>query len=571
MRASLATLLLAFHVDTVPAEDAGGDRGKLPSEPRNKEAKEAEAEAESRAPVRQEDEGGLKRDRRASSCTIGFVPGSGFVWRDGRTSGMGHDLPRMAQLLQNSEEAILQIDRHFPRETLRRLIETYRSCHGFHQEFVLKRRRPDERFSHHEARISIDKESYTTEEPILLTLEIEGPGGGAPWQLFCPRYVRVQDSEDEEVNLFVSPVTDTDGSIRSKCFGNHSKGQMDLTSFIELSHGIEYVYRFRPGRYIATFHFSAELPDLDNRFRHHNLAYSRLWGERHSNTVSFTVSRPKRAERPDTADLFAHASEMVAADRANDAVKIYKRIVWGSDDQPTIQRAIRQILRVRRCALYDDPLGSADWEADPLADYLDALRKKAEERGRRGEEDYLEIDVRRLSLLHTSAEVREEWCRGRYRGEQLEGAEMEYTRPDLLWSSESASLFHYPQFRSILDRELQRPAECPIDYLAIALCLPGRKSPKFIEVFLERSPGAVLQHYRKHKAPLEIAALFPPYFEDLRGVSGNREYTITVADEALAAFEKAKGLDLGLPSYSVKGMRERARLRKEIRALLRHQ
>jgi len=171
-------------------------------------------------------------------------------------SGWGGDSSRLRNYAQKSKRVVLETNRSSNRETVRRLVEIYLDSHGYWQNIRLSPRDPDKRFAGHEAKISLSKDIFEKGEPIPLTLEISEDelDMEAPWWLFSPRFIRVQDEEGKDFPLFTHPVSGGDGVVRSKVFALKSRKTMNLISFIEPYDGSEYVCRFPPGKYKATFH-----------------------------------------------------------------------------------------------------------------------------------------------------------------------------------------------------------------------------------------------------------------------------------------------------------------------------
>ena len=81
---------------------------------------------------------------------------------------------------------------------------------------------------------------------------------------------------------------------------------------------------------------------------------------------------------------------------------------------------------------------------------------------------------------------------------------------------------------------------------------------------LPRYPAHVLEHCAWRKAPPEVAALLPGYFESEEPVHGSDYGVWLCADAALAAFELAAGLDLGCRERA-----DRIRDREHIAGVLR--
>ena len=161
--------------------------------------------------------------------------------------------------------------------------------------------------------------------------------------MFSPVFMRVQDAQGRDVDLFQRPVLSGSGGVRSKVFrpAEEKEKVVDLTSFREPYEGAEFVHRFEPGTYTVTFHFSIGRPQgrlLGSGVTH--LVEPRVFGPRKSNTVTFTV-RAAKLPPPEAAEsLIRKAEALTAESKADEAVDTYKRAVLGLSDQKRIEEVI---------------------------------------------------------------------------------------------------------------------------------------------------------------------------------------------------------------------------------------
>jgi hypothetical protein len=273
-------------------------------------------------------------------------------------------------------------------------------------------------------------------------------------------------------------------------------------------------------------------------------------------------------KRADVKELFARAAALTKKNLPNDAVETLKKIVKASRDQAVIEKAIDEIMLIRVCAMWDYVDGFEPLER--LAEMVEKHRvEKADWRRRNNM-------ARELSLLHLPENERKKWC-DRYQRlgaeEFVDDAEKD-ALTEFFFGCGPHELFHYPQFRSIMVEQLTRPAECASFYVEAYLGLPIPKDPATMKVLAARSvsrnPYRIFDYYGEHKAPIELIPFLAArgLADKLTKVDG---YALgAVEDSALAAFEKAVGLDLGYDEWRSwkSGSKARARDRAHIRALL---
>jgi hypothetical protein len=298
------------------------------------------------------------------------------------------------------------------------------------------------------------------------------------------------------VNIHSRPVSGAFYMI-SLWGGTGTSRVIDLTSFAKPSDGTEHVWRFAPGRYTATFHFSVGYPQ---------------WN------VSFEV-RASEGPKADARALLAVAPKLAEDEKRDEAVSSCKRAILSTKNLETIQEAIGRIRRIR---LRPDP---DDAGHDPTR---------------------MEFDALRLALLHVSEDDRREFCRRYVRAfDRMVRDEDDATDRELLDNFSLVELFEYPQFRKILEEEVSRPDECPYPFAEVYVEGPGEKDPAVMAGLLPRYPGKVLEHYSWHKAPPEIVLLLPGYFENDTVVCETNGKKWYCKDAAFRALELAAGLDLG--------------------------
>ncbi len=444
---------------------------------------------------------------------------------------MGADRGTVEEAAARAEHAILEVDGTSDPELIAGAMKAFKQSHGFWQEITLAERDPDARYAEHEAKISLDKASYSEYEPILLTIDISRTFSGH----LTPEHVRIVNDRAEEVNTYLTPVSGT-YYMASISFASETSRTIDLTSFAEPRNRTEYVHRFAPGRYTATFHFSVGYPEWKKPFHSVRKIGPRVWGAKKSNTVSFEV-RASDAPRAETGVLISRASGLAKEKRWDEAVAAYKRAIIGMSALASIREAIRQIIRIR------------------------AGLEGGTERNPHG----LEFDSLRLALLHVPEPDRREFCRHYVRAfDRMIRDEDDAAGRELLDKFSLVELFEYPQFRKILEEQVRRPDECPYPFARVYVEGLGDKDPAVMAGLLPRYPGWVLEHYAWHKAPPEIVPLFPQYFGSETEVWQSGPMRWYCKDAAFMALELAAGLNLGY-----RNQRDRIHDRAEIEKLMR--
>ncbi len=436
---------------------------------------------------------------------------------------LGGDIKGARKDIAASRRTVLRFDKTARPEFLAEFVRTFVDTHGFWLEIALAERDPDAEFEGCEATVSLDKSSYAADEPVLLKIDVSREVD--VWML-TPEHVRIVDARGEEVNILSRALTG--GHLYLGCGNPRASQTLDLTSFVTPPGDEEYVWRFAPGRYSATFHFSVGWPEWHEPFEGVREFGPRTWGRKTSNTVSFEIREtpPPSPERIRAMlDTAAHlAGEARALDpaaqwldksaRAREAVDVLKRVIVSSRDFATVLEAVRRIRAVRADRDFNP-------DAPPDADALILALANATERDRRGAcERYV-----RAWKKDASGEADPE--------------EMELVR-----SFPFRSFFEHEQFRPILEEQVRREAVEPL-YAEVYLWHAGAKDAGVMARLLPQYPRLVLEHYAWRKASPGVAKLFPAYFENeeivVQGSFGNW----LCADAALMAFELAAGLDLG--------------------------
>jgi len=310
-----------------------------------------------------------------------------------------------------------------------------------------------ERFAKATAQLELNKEEYVAGEAIFATLKIAENESWqrkkvANWWLYSPECIRIQDENEKDVALLVYPLCEPDQYIRSKIFRAFSSKTIDLTSFVEPNFGVEYVFRFTPGKYTATFYFTFEYLHERDGFGYYDMAHPKVWGRFASNSVTFAVRKATKKHDRDIRELLKKAEQAVTKNKADESVAIYKEIILGCGEQTQIQAAIQQIRLIRRCRSYDYEILRkipTITENQPLAAQIRALLEK--QGGFLPEKTSL-----RLSLLHVPESERITWCR-RYARNMLPREKSKYAsieeeaaEDQLFHDLGFEELFHFPQF-----------------------------------------------------------------------------------------------------------------------------
>lgn len=187
---------------------------------------------------------------------------------------------------------------------------------------------------------------------VRLKLEITGPEDEyAPYWFFTPVHIRVQDKKGRDVNLFTRPVSSYSGGRHGLFMFPMKERIIDLTSFLLLQRGIEYVHKFEPGEYTATFYFDSETEHIGANVVEYVL--SRKFEGRTSNTVSFRIL-PNDAQPADAPKLLAKAEEAVEKNKPEEAVLLYKQAILNSEDFSLIRHCIFKIMLIREVAQWED-------------------------------------------------------------------------------------------------------------------------------------------------------------------------------------------------------------------------
>jgi hypothetical protein len=469
---------------------------------------------------------------RAKDCFSWSMAGAGS-W------GWGGDIHRMEGYLAESDRAALMLDEESNMDAVSRLIRHFAITHGRWVKAALERRDPAERFQKYEATLRLPKQEFSTDEPIPLVLEIrpkEPPKEDdfvpdAPWWLFSPTHLKVEDDRGREINLFTQPVSTQTGGIRSKVFYGLKEKTIDLASFVVPYYGIEFVRRWEPGAYRVTYYFYA---DLDEASEPVDFMRPHAFASQSSNTVTFTVKKAEGGKPPDTAAMMAAAAGLVEKNLANDAAEAYKRVVLASRDQATIQQAIRQVLLIRSRVSFDEE----EYRLKDGQRLADLMSKDINE-------DWIRGYSLELSLLHLAPAECRAWVARYLKIHRVQEGmdtpdmtEAEADKEGAFWGEARLEwLFLFPPFKPMLDEALQHPDTCPSYYIGVYLVQVEPKDPAIMKAFLARAgldPIQVLLYYQGHKAPLELVPFIQRHFDDAG-----------IPDLAMQVFEKAVGLNLG--------------------------
>ncbi|MHC5053929.1 MAG: hypothetical protein ACYTKD_04350 [Planctomycetota bacterium] len=347
---------------------------------------------------------------------------------------LGADLEGARKDIAASRRTVLRFDGTAGPEFLAELVRTFGETHGFWQEIALSERDPDAEFDGCEATISLNKSTYAADEPVLLTIDVSRE---VDELILTPEHVRIVDSRGTEVNIFARSLGG--GHLYLAGLNKLSTRTFDLTSFITPPGDEEYVWRFAPGRYSATFHFSVGWPEWREPFEGVRTVGRREWGRKTSNTVSFEIREtpPPAPERVramlDEAARLAEEARAHAAGsrwlekgkRTREAVAVLKRVIVSSSDLATVLEAVRRIETVRADE-WSDP------GAPPDSDALVTAFANATERDRRAAcERYVRAWKRDMRGEADSAETK------------------------LVRSLPFRSLVERPQFRAILDEAVR--------------------------------------------------------------------------------------------------------------------
>ena len=497
--------------------------------------------------------------------------GAEYSMRSGESYSWGYawHWDKLEKMVADKDRLILDVDGSSNRRTLQRLIDLHLQKPGFWKEIKMTPADPDRRYADREATLRIGKSEFAQGEPIPIELNFlcEYPFG-QEWAFCSPVFLRVQDAQGREVNLFQRPVVEASGGVRSKVFGPAEPQDkiIDLTSFKEPYEGAEFVHGFEPGTYTATFHFTIGWPrghPLRSGMVH--LMDPRIFGPKCSNTVTFTVRPAKPASAEEAAAQIQKGDALVAESKANEAVAAYKRAVLALTDQARIEAVIRQILLVRAVAAFDETPSDDDHPKKPLPERIKAFLA---ENGQGEMPDWVKQEAFSLSLLQLPADQAPLWHRRflthwsqNYDYESPEGKNISR------FGDCSLQLLSYPLYRSLLVEDLRRGKDCPKEAVVIYMQFDTPKDVDLVRLALAANPVAVLEYYGRVCAPLELLPDIARQFDDMTETWLSRSGRACVCDAALKAFEKAAGLDLG---FSAKEERdpERVKNRKAIRAIL---
>ncbi|MHC4251140.1 MAG: hypothetical protein ACYS9X_18625 [Planctomycetota bacterium] len=523
-----------------------------------------------------------EEDRDTVRIEIG-PRGTSFRFSARQSGGTVSDAARMDRLIGEHDLLQLDVEPKSDPTMVRRFMEAYLKKPGFWKRITLSPRDPDERWEGYEARLDMDKRESAEGEPIPVMMGVTTTDKwGSPWWLLTPDRLRVRDSDGRDVNLFRRQVTGFDGLIRSKVFATTKERTIDLTSFVEPYHGMELVNRFAPGTYSVTFHFSYAWPHQDDVIGPEDFVHPCVWGPMKSNTVTFTV-RPAEDARPvDVDSLFREAERSVAASDADGAVRAYKQVVLSTDDQKVLEKAIAQVLLIRAIEKHDERdlfPDEADEEAalvliDPAArkERAKPLRRRMDEFPSEWDRSRASIrrEAFRLSLLHVSRAEAERWYREfiRCRAGEFDWETPEEKEIQSRWDGVGDEFFNYSPFRDFLLRDVAKPDTCPKPCVEIYLRLQGKKDAALLRELLRAHTDVVLHHFCEDPAPRELLGDIARYFDDRTRTWGNGPIQAERRDDAMLAFERAAGLDLGfgLPHQSF--VPERIPRREAIRAIL---
>jgi len=456
---------------------------------------------------------------------------------------LGADIEAARKDIAASKQTVLRFDKAARDEFLAEFMRAFVDTHGFWQEITLAERDPDADYEGCEATISLDKSSYAADEPVLLKIDVSRE---VREDILTPEHMRIVDSRGEEVNILTRSLGG--GHLYLGAVNSLSTKTLDLTSFRAPFSHEDYVWRFAPGRYSATFHFSVGWPQWHEPFEGIKELSPRHWGRKTSNTVSFEVREtpPPSPDRIramfDTAARLAEEAKALPVatqwfrkdERKREAVDVLKRVIVSSSDLATVLEAVRRIEAVRADKRFDP-------DTPPSSDALVLALANATERDRRAAcERYVRAWKKDLR-------------------DEADAAERNFAR-----GFPFMSLFERPQFHAILEEELRREVvEWP--YADVFFSSPGRKDAEIMAHLLPQYPAQALDHYSWYKAPPEIAKLLPGYFRSKQEVSQSGGMRWLCADASLKAFELAAGLDLG---YGDRAHRIRIRDREIIAGVL---
>jgi hypothetical protein len=454
-----------------------------------------------------------------------FEGSNGGSWRYKTKEfvAFGGDIEGARDHMAACRRTVLRFDGTADTEFLAKFVRTFTETHGFWQEITLAERDPDAEYAGCEATISFDKSSYAADEPLLLKIDVSRDVGE---DILVPEHVRIVDSRGEEVNILARSLGG--GHLYLAPVNRLLTKTLDLTSFVAPFSDEDYIWRFAPGRYSATFHFSVGWPEWHEPFEGMRELTPRTWGRKTSNAVSFEITEtpPPSPERiramldtiarlaGEARALDPATSWLAKSARAREATDALKRLIVSSSDLATLLEAYRRIRAVNAG-------GRSEPNAPPDSDDLVLALANATEQDRRAA---CERFVRA-------------WKKD-MRGE-ADSAETKLVR-----SFPFRAFFEHPQFHPILDEQVRREAvEYP--YAEAYLWYPGAKDADVMARLLPQYPGLVLEHYAWRKAPPGVAVLLPAYFGSEETVHGSDYGDWLRADASLKAFELAAGLDLG--------------------------
>jgi hypothetical protein len=136
------------------------------------------------------------------------------------------------------------------------------------------------------------------------------------------------------------------------------------------------------------------------------------------------------------------------------------------------------------------------------------------------------------------------------------------------WDGVGDELFNYSPFRDFLLRDVAKPDTCPEPCIEIYLRLQGEKDAALLRALLDAHPDAVLGHFCEDPAPRDLLDDIARYFDDRTRTWGNGPIQAERRDDAMLAFERAAGLDLGFGRPGQTFVPERIRHREAIRVIL---
>jgi len=322
-----------------------------------------------------------------------------------------------------------------------------------------------ERFADREAELSWvgDSSEFKIGEPIRMKLRIKL---GAPYWFFTPEFIRVQDENGHEVNLFTRPVSGSSGGRHGMYMRRFAERVIDLTSFVVLQPGVEYVNEFAPGRYTATFYFDSDTMADWTDFPY-GYVLPRVFEGRTSNTLEFTVL-PKREKWPSYAELHARAWRKIEKGQGEEAVQLLKRAILQTRDLDEIRLAITEIRALR---------GHVQWDDGPLLSLKQLAREEPKPFSREripAEELAVEVllslhwyleyphDMFLLALQHVDPAEREKWVKHWYSAQDyrsLETVEQALPSHHRLLASvlmrEFFNVLSFPQFVRIVEAHIR--------------------------------------------------------------------------------------------------------------------